>query len=614
MSIFQLTYYMKTEIYNVFDKAKRDLQGLKLLIYSLFLVIACGAVLFFVSSEFFFSGKIYPGTKIANIDLGYFDSKSAQKLLENRINVWKNQKIKINYSAAGDSALPLQSLETEPEPLGFIPGTGKSILNAYNLGRTGGFLKMLLQRMSLFARGKNVAVYYDFDENKFDAYLKKNFSFLERPEKNASLFFEKGKLVQTPAENGLKIDRYELKEKLVKDIENLKNEPATLKIIVSPPQINDLQVKSAETQAQNITKRDFYLKYKNKSWVIEKNLIISALEFEPVKDFSGKEKILSVKINSEPFVDYLEKIQFEMNSQPQNAVFAVENNKLITESGGENGATLLIEASVRKIKQEILQKTKPSLVSSAENQSEAFNNNWNENKKNTDIELVVEETEPVINQKTITAKGIDTLLGRGESNFSGSPKNRRYNIAVGAAKFNNTLIAPDEEFSFNKILGEVDEKTGYLPDLVIKNDRTTPEYGGGLCQVSTTAFRAAIYSGLPITERRPHSYPVVYYNPQGMDATIYPPHPDLRFKNDTGGFILIQTKILKDKLIFNFFGKKTGRRIKIIGPNIYDKMPDGSMKAVFWREIYEGEKLVKKEVFRSVYASPDKYPHKNPFE
>ncbi|MBU3965446.1 VanW family protein [Patescibacteria group bacterium] len=574
--------------------------------------IAAGSVLFFVLSELFFSGKIYPGIKISDNDLGYLDPKTAQKLLEGRINLWKNQKIQIDYTGEGEPALS-EKWEAEPESLGFSPSVNKSILNAYNLGRTGGFSKMLWQRIALFAKGENLPIYYDFDENKFNAYINKNFSFLERAGKNASLSFKNGVLAETRPESGLQIDRRELKEKIVKNIENLKNESVAVKIIVSPPEISVLQIKSAKIQAQSVLDRDFFLRYKNKSWGLDKNLMISSFEFTAEKDQSSGEKVLSIKMNSEPFLEYLEKIQFEINSQPRDAVLAVENNKVIVESGGENGATLLGKTSAKKISEEILLKTKPASILASENQTSIFDNPKN-NKKNIEIELAVEEKEPAISQKKISEMGIDSLVGLGESDFSGSPKNRRHNIAVGAAKFNNILIVPDEEFSFNKILGEVDKKNGYLPELVIKGDRTIPEYGGGLCQISTTAFRAAIYSGLPIIERQPHAYPVVYYNPPGMDATIYPPHPDLRFKNDTAGPILIQTKIIKNQLIFNFFGKKIDRKIKIIGPNIYDKKPDGSMKAVFWREIYEGEKLVKKDIFRSVYASPEKYPHKNPFE
>ena len=82
-------------------------------------------------------------------------------------------------------------------------------------------------------------------------------------------------------------------------------------------------------------------------------------------------------------------------------------------------------------------------------------------------------------------------------------------------------------------------EAGYLPELVIKGDEIKPEIAGGLCQVGTTMFRAAMNSGLKITERQNHSLVVSYYNDlsngnPGTDATIYDPHPDFRFLNDTG--------------------------------------------------------------------------------
>jgi len=160
----------------------------------------------------------------------------------------------------------------------------------------------------------------------------------------------------------------------------------------------------------------------------------------------------------------------------------------------------------------------------------------NKDLREIEIELAVVKTQPEVTTENIDNLGITALLGAGESNFYGSPRNRRHNIAVGSARFNGVLIGPNEEFSFNKVLGKVGPQAGYLPELVIKKNKTVPEYGGGLCQVSTTAFRAALNSGLKITERVPHAYPVRYYNPQGTDATIYPPHPDLRFLIPTCGF------------------------------------------------------------------------------
>ena len=177
-------------------------------------------------------------------------------------------------------------------------------------------------------------------------------------------------------------------------------------------------------------------------------------------------------------------------------------------------------------------------------------------------------------------------------------------------RFNGVLIKPGEEFSFVKILGEVDGEHGYLPELVIKHDKTEPEFGGGICQVSTTTFRAAINSGLEITARRNHAYPVSYYNPQGMDATVYVPRPDLRFINNTPGYILIETQIEGTKLIFNFYGTDDGRRVNIIGPKILSRESDGSMKTTFTQQVFDkNDKLIREDVFNSNYDSPNKYPH-----
>jgi vancomycin resistance protein YoaR len=199
--------------------------------------------------------------------------------------------------------------------------------------------------------------------------------------------------------------------------------------------------------------------------------------------------------------------------------------------------------------------------------------------------------------------GIRELVAVGESDFKGSPRNRRVNIRVGADKFQGLIIAPGEEFSFNKILGDVDAEHGFLPELVIKKTGTVPEFGGGLCQVSSTAFRAAMNAGLPITARRNHSYAVQYYAPQGTDATIYPGVQDFKFKNDLSSHLLIRTRIEGDKLYYDFYGTKDDRKVSFDGPYQFDKKASGAMKAV-WTRWVEKDGAKTEQVFNSVYQSP----------
>lgn len=222
------------------------------------------------------------------------------------------------------------------------------------------------------------------------------------------------------------------------------------------------------------------------------------------------------------------------------------------------------------------------------------------------IELAVDYIEPNLTVGKMKNLEINALLAKGKSDFAGSPPSRVHNIKTGALKFNGQLIPPGKVFSFNESLGEVNEKTGYLPELVIKNKRTIPEYGGGLCQVSTTLFRAALNAGLPIIERKNHSFPVRYYDPQGLDATIYPGVVDLKFKNDTDEYILIQTQIEETKLIFEIYGKDDGRKITVTDP-LQSPRENGGLYASVTRTIEKDGKTIKKS-FESWYRSKDEYP------
>ncbi len=199
------------------------------------------------------------------------------------------------------------------------------------------------------------------------------------------------------------------------------------------------------------------------------------------------------------------------------------------------------------------------------------------------------KTTPAPPSSDATELEIRELVAVGTSNFKGSPKNRRHNIKVGADAVNGTLIMPGEEFSLLQTLGDIDGSTGYLPELVIKGNRTIPEFGGGLCQIGTTSFRAALAAGVPITQRRNHSYRVVYYEPAGTDATIYDPAPDFRFRNDYPTPLLFQTHIEGDEVRFELWGVKDGRVATQTKPVITNVVAPAPTKIVETLDLAPGE-------------------------
>jgi len=192
------------------------------------------------------------------------------------------------------------------------------------------------------------------------------------------------------------------------------------------------------------------------------------------------------------------------------------------------------------------------------------------NTKHIIFPVPVDIIEPIISTKQTNSFGIKELIGRGYSEFPGSIAGRIHNVALAASRLNGVLIPPGALFSFNDTVGDISAATGYQSAYIIKDGKTVLGDGGGVCQVSTTLFRAALNAGLPIVERSAHSYRVHYYEDDGskagLDATVFSPSEDLKFINDTPAYILIQTKIdlANVNLAFEFYGATDGRKAEIL--------------------------------------------------
>ncbi|PIR42104.1 MAG: hypothetical protein COV30_00165 [Candidatus Yanofskybacteria bacterium CG10_big_fil_rev_8_21_14_0_10_37_15] len=323
------------------------------------------------------------------------------------------------------------------------------------------------------------------------------------------------------------------------------------------------------------TDKDLSLKIQGKISVIKSEELKKWLE-KYERSYSKKEDL---RLSSEKIYNYLKKVAESVNVEPINANIVFNDGKASVFRPPVEGKKLDLEKSSSII-----------ITTIRAGGGEA--------------ELTTTKIPPAITLEKINDLGIKTLISQGESDFSGSSPSRIHNVRLGASKYNGLVIKPGEEFSFNEILGEVDKNSGYMAELVIKNGGLIREYGGGLCQVSTTLFRAAINAGLKITERRPHSFPVKYYNPQGFDATIYPGIVDLKFTNNTPAHILLQTKISGTKLMFEIYGSDDGRTVNLDGPYTYDEKTNGSLKAYFVRKITSVDGIAKEERFNSNYNPP----------
>jgi vancomycin resistance protein YoaR len=214
---------------------------------------------------------------------------------------------------------------------------------------------------------------------------------------------------------------------------------------------------------------------------------------------------------------------------------------------------------------------------------------YNNNKLIAKVPVI--EIDPAVEiAPELQARGIKEIITSTYTTYYGSTYARMTNINVGSAKFNGMIISQGEEFSFNDKLGRVDGTTGFVPELVIKSDGTKPEYGGGLCQVSSTFYRAALDSGIEIIERYPHSYAVSYYAQvmgHGLDATIYPGVKDVKIVNNTPGDILLQTFTDGPKLYYRIYGTKT-KEVAYDGPYLSNYTSPGKAQEILKPELEPG--------------------------
>jgi len=258
---------------------------------------------------------------------------------------------------------------------------------------------------------------------------------------------------------------------------------------------------------------------------------------------------------------YLETIASTIEKEPKTARFEIDNGKIKAFAPAENGVAIDYSAFLEQLAGawRLFDGVQPL----------------------TTLVIPTKVLEPPISDNDVSKMGVKELIAVGRTNFKGSPVNRRHNITVGIQKLNGSLIAPGAEFSTIGTLGEIDGVNGFKEELVIKGNETKPEFGGGLCQVSTTLFRAVLNAGLPVTARRNHSYRVSYYEPPvGKDATIYYPSPDFKWINDTAHHILVLGRIEGDDAIFELWGTKDTRTQVQTDPKVFNVIPPPPKKEI----------------------------------
>lgn len=509
-----------------------------------FLILFLTSILFL---EVRCANRIYPGVQVWGVSLGGKRPEEAVATLEGELPVLHQP----SFALRG----PERTWEVRPTDLGLRLEAEATAQRAFRVGRGPG--EGLLTHLRILLRGRNLPPILRYEETTARLYLETLAEEIYRAPVDATLTLEGTTPIASPAQPGRALDVEVSVDAVQGELTNLGGDGIDLPVREIPPQVTDAE--AARAQAEAILSEPLLLLLPDPRegdpgpWQLSPEELAGLLT---PHDVDGQ---LAVTLDPAGMRSYLEGLAPGLAVEPVDARFHFDEDsgQLETIAPSAEGRALDVEASLQ------------SVLSAVEAGYHT-------------APLSLRAVPPAF-PETATAEelGIRELVAEGDSYFIGSPSGRDHNIRVAASQFDGLVIGPGETFSFNHYLGEVSEEMGYEESYVTAGEQLAIEVGGGICQVSTTAFRAALWGGYPIVERWYHYQRVGYYELRGygpgFDATVYSPHVDFRFTNDRSAALLIETEVEEDvhRLSFRFYSTDDGREVEIEGPEITDETEPG---------------------------------------
>ncbi|MEA3338578.1 MAG: VanW family protein [Chloroflexota bacterium] len=509
------------------------------------LALLLGSVLAF---EWRHAERIYPGARVRGVDVGGMRPGEAAAALADGLGL--NEPL---VTLRG----PDRSWDIRPTDLGLWLDAPATLAPAYNLGREFSWSGNLLAHLELLLFGFDLPPVTVYDERVARLYLETLAERIDFPPADASLSLDGVVPVANLARAGRRLDVEATLVALMPAVTGLT--PAQVDVVVREVQPSITDAEPARAEAQLLLDGPLTLLIANPlegdpgPWMLPPEQLVTMLVVR------AEDGTLHAALDEGALRAYLEGLAPTLAIEPVNARFHFDEGagQLEPISASSEGRALDVGASVVRIVQEM-----------------AAGNRF--------APLVLPSVPPCCPDSASAEElGIVALVAEGESYFIGSSSARDHNIRLAATKFDGVVVPPGETFSFNHHLGVVTAEEGYDESYITAGEQLAIGIGGGICQVSTTAFRAAFWGGYPITERWYHGQRVGYYELRGggvgMDATVYSPNVDLKFVNDRAYPLLIETEVegTTHRLIFRFYSTDDGRYVESDEPEISDETEPG---------------------------------------
>ena len=574
------------------------------------ILLLCVLAILVSGYQFLHRDQIHPGVStVMGVDLAGMTRQQAIQALAGRFAYADSATFTFRYGG--------QSWQYSAAQLGVSLDVEATVDAAYRVGREGSAFENLITQLETRLYGHPVVPIVSFDQSVAERVLSEVAGvYVNRPVVDATLTIRDGQAIAAPAQAGRAVDMAATLSALRHEIIGLATRSEiTLVVSEADPAIWDASAAAERVNLALSAPVEFYVAPEDGAdkgpWVAQVNsleqMLTVTLEQNP--DGSAAYQI-SVSLD-EPRA-FLNGLAPSLAVRPANArfVFNDETKQLEVIQNSVTGRALDVEQTVAQFERAVF----------ASDPAERR------------VRLVFQQTPPTIPDTATAAQlGITERVVQKTTYFYGSTAARRHNIQVASANFHGLVIPPGGTFSFNEWLGDVSAESGYEQGLIIVGNQTITGVGGGVCQVATTAFQTAFYGGYPILERVEHAYRVGYYEEgegPGMDATVYSPIVDFRFRNDTPYHLLIETYVNPgaSTITWKFYSTSMNRRVVKEGPVVRNQtappppiyranraLSPGQIQQVdyavsgadvyVWRTVYEGDRvIVDREEFHSHYV------------
>lgn len=494
-----------------------------------------------------YRGEAFPGVSVQGQPVAGMSAEAINAILSERYADFLRQPVSLVYGE--------RRWQPSMAELGASLDTAAVARAAVSAGRRGDPLTRLRELYTLWRQGLEITPHVVVDQRALQNYLIGLAPYIEQPAQDAALSIASARVVGTPSAAGTQLLIDATANDVLLAMRDLRPGEVPIRTRALEPSVDDGALVVAQARADELLVSPIEMRRGDQTWVWGPDRIAELLTVQPV---DGR---LEVAVNGDRLAKAVEGLAQLVDTGTAEPRLRFEDGQVRIVEEGRPGWRLKQEEAIEQLTNLLLSASPVTRT----------------------LDLPVEEIEPRITEASLPGLGITELVAEGKSSFSGSAEYRITNIIAGARRMDGVLIAPGEEFSFNRQLGEVDAANGFVEGYAIIGNRTQLEWGGGVCQVSTTVFRSAFWAGLPITERHAHAFYISWYDRfglgpygdgQGLDAAIYTGVSDLKFVNDTGSWLLMQVEVdeAAQVLTVRLYGTRPNREVRLEGPLVSNEV------------------------------------------